>query len=508
MKKRRDSGEVVIEATIVVTVVMVFVTAMLYLGMILYQQTAVSVMATQTASSIAELYSNNGKDPFTGYIGEESVFQQTTYSTAKTEEYIETLEKKADVFARYRLKSSRILSTGAPSVTINLVKKEGDFFTDQIVVTVEDSYVLPLAAFFGSEGKFKFKSTARADCVDIIEYVSGVEAVGDPENSNVSVLPGLATCTVTFIPDRNRPDWKRTVVSVVRDSSILGSAKYTNSVMPKNPTNGDFEFYGWTDSNGREFNASTIVNDNTVVYGNWKCTVTLKANGGTVNSRTTYSFKTPLNSRPFIPTPVREGYSFDGWYSNGTLYVSNDSVITGNVTLTAKWTRIKYTVTLEANGGTLPPGKKVNVVGYNESMTLPAVKRQGFVIKGWYDQAGKFYGDLSSFTVTQNITLTAHWEGCVIHRSGHCGVDHECNITYSWHRSGLTTVMQRCIVCVDCGGFIKYNYDKYGHVIESKTEIIDYDWGHWCSYHLSGGKKYKDDHLWSEENIKKVRYVH
>ena len=86
--------------------------------MILYQQSLVSIMANQTASNIAQVYSNSFKDPFTGYVDSDSVYQSITYSSMKTDAYVDVMEQKADTLAYYRLKSSRILTNGNPSVEV------------------------------------------------------------------------------------------------------------------------------------------------------------------------------------------------------------------------------------------------------------------------------------------------------------------------------------------------------------------------------------------------------
>jgi uncharacterized repeat protein (TIGR02543 family) len=49
-----------------------------------------------------------------------------------------------------------------------------------------------------------------------------------------------------------------------------------------------------------------------------------------------------------LPTPTKEGYTFDGWYVDDTKWVS-DMVITNDMTLTARWTPLKYNITFVVN---------------------------------------------------------------------------------------------------------------------------------------------------------------
>ena len=343
MKRKNENGEVVVEASIIVTVVFLFITLMLYISMVIYQQSLVSVMANQTASNLAQVYSNTIKDPFTGYIDADSVYQSVTYSNMKTDAYLDVINKKANAFANYRLKSSDVIEGKSTSVDVDLVKKPNELLKSQIVVTIRDSFDVPLLSVFdeNTNSLLEVSATGRADCVDILEYLNGVEAIGDPEDSNVSFLPDSDNCTITFIANKNNPVSIHSSVTVLNGKSILSSNRYTHSVMPSNPANGEFEFAGWVDESNRPFTASTAVYGDTFVYGVWNCTVKLDADGGTVNSVNPYTYKVRVNSRANIPNASRSGYNFKGWYTQkggrGARYVSNDTVFTGNITLYAHW---------------------------------------------------------------------------------------------------------------------------------------------------------------------------
>lgn len=340
MKNKKESGVVVVEAAIVVTLVMILITIMLFVGITLYQQTLVSVMANQTASNIAQVYSNNLKDPFTGYINPDKVYQSVTYGNMKTDAYIDVIEKKANVFSKYRLKSSRMLANSNTTVEVELVKKPNELLKSQVVVTIHDKVDVPLVGMFNTNGLIEFESTGRADCVDILEYINGVEAVGDPENSNIGSLPDVSTCTITFIPDRSNPS-DCTVVPVLKGKSVMSSNKYTHSVMPKTPTKGTLDFDGWVTQENRNFTATTQIENNMIVYGSWKCDVVLNAEGGKVYSQDKYTLKVKEGYRANLPNPSRPGYNFAGWYTEkggkGTRCLSNDTIFNEPITLYAHW---------------------------------------------------------------------------------------------------------------------------------------------------------------------------
>ena len=103
-----------------------------------------------------------------------------------------------------------------------------------------------------------------------------------------------------------------------------------------------YTFTGWYDEAGHRYDASTVYSvrhDMTLVAG-WTpntYTVTFDANGGAVEPASmTVTFGQAMGK---LPTPTRDGYTFDGWYDqDGNRYTAGTvySVADG-VTLTARW---------------------------------------------------------------------------------------------------------------------------------------------------------------------------
>lgn len=245
MKNKRENGELVVEASIIVTLVVIFMTIMLYVTMVLYQQTLVSVMARQTASNIAQVYSNSIRDPFTGYIDSDKVYQSATYDDMKTDAYLDAIEQKANVFAKYRLQSSRILPAESTSVEVEIAKKPNELLKSQIIVTIHQSYRIPLIGLFTKDKPVEFAASGRADCVDLLEYLNGVAAIGDPDNSAIQFLPGSDVCLVTFVVDKYSGGF-HAAVPVMRGESIMSSNRVSHSTMPAEPVNNGMKFTGWT----------------------------------------------------------------------------------------------------------------------------------------------------------------------------------------------------------------------------------------------------------------------
>lgn len=109
---------------------------------------------------------------------------------------------------------------------------------------------------------------------------------------------------------------------------------------------------------------------------------------------------------------VNSGYSFGGWTDSGSAAVSG--TITANKTFTANFTANNYTVTFDANGGTVSPTSKT--VTYNDWYgQLPTPTYTGHTFTGWYTEqtGGTQVTSGTIVTTASNHTLWAHWDDIV-----------------------------------------------------------------------------------------------
>ena len=135
-------------------------------------------------------------------------------------------------------------------------------------------------------------------------------------------------------------------------------------------------------------------------------TLTLDADGGTVSpSSLVVAYGVAIGE---LPIPGRAGYTFDGWKVGADVLTATtvwnymmDS------TAVAQWTANTYTLTLNANGGTVSSNSLS--VTYDAAIgTLPTPTQSGYTFTGW--QVGSTVVDASTvWNYTVDTTAVAQW---------------------------------------------------------------------------------------------------
>jgi uncharacterized protein (TIGR02145 family)/uncharacterized repeat protein (TIGR02543 family) len=179
------------------------------------------------------------------------------------------------------------------------------------------------------------------------------------------------------------------------------------------PTRGGYTFNGWFTSTtgGSQVTTSTAFSANATIYAQWTLvtyTITFNANNGTVNPTSgTTGDGWKLTS---LPTPTRTGYTFNGWYTGATsgTVVNTNTVFNANTTIYAQWTLITYTITFDANGGTVNP--TIGTTGAGGTLaSLPTPTRTGCTFNGWYATVTGKTQVTTSTVFNANATIYAQW---------------------------------------------------------------------------------------------------
>lgn len=118
-------------------------------------------------------------------------------------------------------------------------------------------------------------------------------------------------------------------------------------------------------------------------------------------------YKYNVNDSYELPTPVKVGYDFDGWYHNNKQITKIEKGTAKELKLTAKWTAHTYSIKYDANGGTEVDNPATYTIETN-TLVLTSPTKQDFVFAGWYDTEGNLVNVIQKGS-TGDLELTAKW---------------------------------------------------------------------------------------------------
>lgn len=286
-----------------------------------------------------------------------------------------------------------------------------------VTVTVPANTTYTVTFDFALNGSFtrsNKKATAKASFQ--VVYLGDVSAANTatlfypctPDRNTIKTTIGGSDATTNIVQKMMGKDGSKTTpVSL----SVTKSLDFVNTTgNAKNIT----KYFGvWiAGSFGKTYSnqakATCTVTPASVTYP-----VTFNANGGTVSTKS----KNVTIGKTYgtLPTPTRTGYSFDGWYTqktDGTEVKNTTSVGTNPpTTLYAHWIAKKYTVTLDANGGTVSMASRTATYGSTYPALPDATRTGGYTFDGWYTQItdGTKVDDNTTVITAADHTLYAHW---------------------------------------------------------------------------------------------------
>ena len=178
-------------------------------------------------------------------------------------------------------------------------------------------------------------------------------------------------------------------------------------------------FAGWATSENGEVvyadGAKITAEDNTDLYAVWgdAYTVTFDYNDGkTGNATVDVAQDTAIGAAKMPKDPTKKGYTFEGWF-NGETKLTAETVITGNVIYTAKWTPIRYTIKFDKNAADAVGSMNDISATYDEEVQLPlcAFTREGYTFTGWGSYKGEDKVKNLAGKDGTVVTLKASWRG-------------------------------------------------------------------------------------------------
>lgn len=398
-----------------------------------------------TANSTYYFYmrssSENLGTTFTGSVATEGTY--SVYSTAaNTPSYTFTNPTggTASISGSTTVGSTLTLTTSAPSASpaatgVTIVWRRADggaggnsFTGGSIMQNGGTTYVIdsPLVAYssvgYAIRAEVTFNNgvgaqTANSNSIVVTQAAPGAFTYSI---SDSTLTPGTPNAySNTFSGGNINYDWNDTTNTTYWQSTVSGGPEGTRS----NIRYSSIDF--WSVTGGNSYTTSVYsANDTKQATISWTASsgagsyYAVWVNNGVVGSQTTTGTSiTVTTSGTVTISSVRAYANSDGTGSNTLGTLSGSSSVTPSTKYSS--TRqagpdtaptVQYTVTWNANGGSVSPTSSTVTSG--SSVTAPTPTRSGYSFNGWYNASsgGSFIvGGGSSYTVTSNITLYAQW---------------------------------------------------------------------------------------------------
>ncbi|MBQ0064358.1 MAG: InlB B-repeat-containing protein, partial [Firmicutes bacterium] len=174
-----------------------------------------------------------------------------------------------------------------------------------------------------------------------------------------------------------------------------------------------YAFEGWYTDSTYQTRISQIdpsIDNDMVLFAKWgpvSYLINYELNGGTFEKDVITSY-TQTNKAITLPTPVRTGYIFGGWYKEDNFVTKATSIVAGSKEdkmFYAKWTPVKYSIQYIGNGST--SGSMTNSVGlvYDQSYALKAntFVKKGYTFSGWNTKADGSGDSYTNMAEVQNL---------------------------------------------------------------------------------------------------------
>lgn len=327
--------------------------------------------------------------------------------------------------ADYRFKEWQVVSGGVtitddqfimPSSNV-IVKAifELKVYTATVNVLCNERYIVAPGTVQLKQGGSTYTAASAETGIYTVSVPSGTYAVWiNNEDTGKTITINGAAAAVTV-------DYYSVIFSITNSGAAVGGSISATAngttivkndyvlagktiVLTVNPSGAQTYTYLWT-GNGMSGQTTQSITFPLTEYvyavcnvtGSATYTVTLNTNGGTINSGnvTSYDYGTGAT----LPTDVtKEGNVFGGWYNNAGFIGSPVTAISttekGGLAFYAKWTANEYTITYNAESGSVSAADTEVTYDSADALLVPA--RTGYTFGGWYDETGGIGNQVTS----------------------------------------------------------------------------------------------------------------
>ncbi|NLT15925.1 MAG: leucine-rich repeat protein [Clostridiales bacterium] len=253
-----------------------------------------------------------------------------------------------------------------------------------------------------------------------------------PPTSNVTIYAkwSINTYTVTFNSNGGTPNKQyhnEPYGNLIADAMVSPSREGHN-------------FTGWfyDEDQTQPVSFPFTITGNIELYAGWSAnahTITFLPNFGSVSpSSIEVSYGTSYFS--LLPTPVREGHEFLGWYTDlddlDSLVTESAVMGDSDINLTAGWTPITLTAAFDSKGGTPIDTQIVDYGSYAAEPTPPS--KPGHTFEDWYDSDDDTANVFVFYVpLYEDVIIYARWSAnniTVTFNSNSGSAVDSCTITY------------------------------------------------------------------------------
>lgn len=316
-------------------------------------------------------------------------------------------------------------------------------------------YTITFNAYTGQFADQSTTTTLMTDASGVLQSLpttptkSGYNFVGWYTDANAGdlVQVGHAFTSDAMLYARWTPDYSTPVEYTISfylndgvNTGVYSTITTTDSYgyhvlasLPVQPTRDGYDFAGWfTETSGGTKIELLITNfyGDCPVYAQWTSqqvpvtgyTVTFDANGGTLTGDATMTTDANGNLGSLPSAPSWEGYTFTGWFDAaiGGNEITTGTSFTANTTVYAQWTAngdtptpgASYTITFDANGGTLAEGVvNTRTTGTDGKLAgvVSAPVMDGYTFVGWFTATNGGEQVTTSYVFTADATVYAQW---------------------------------------------------------------------------------------------------
>jgi len=312
--------------------------------------------------------------------------------------------------------------------TAELFRKTNHDFVFNVIEETNVAKIISFSitndAFLGNDGViFSFDvTTPNAPGEYLLPIVDGIIGNADAED----ILTGTIDGTVT-LEGQPVEEYTLTLMANPDDGgTVTGGGDYLageDVVISATPNTG-WEFVNWTDTEGNFISDDvshvfTMPEEDITLWANfdeidYEVVVNINpAGAGTVTGEGIYNY----DERVTLTATANEGYAFENWTdADGNVVFEDASYIfdmpAEDVTLTANFELLQFTLTLIANPEEGGDVTGAGVYNYGDDANVDAIPNAGWSFVDWTDADGNFVSGQPDnvIEITSDLTLTANFE--------------------------------------------------------------------------------------------------